>query len=486
NRADGGAFARDGVLLLWLATPVLFFLISRTPVYPHYLLPLSPAPYLALAIAAGDLMNRLRRGAVGSGTPRLQFARPALFATGGLLLALLIAWQGYLALAIYAFAGAQDTPGGLGTPLRVYRELGRVIAGHAERQQGLRVVALCPGQDPRWADPRWDECPAALAFVAGAKANLRYVNYLAETPAPPEDDTEFLFVVAPGADKAEQEIARFGERLAGDSVAVRRGAGEYHFFAVHNHFRDAAQHLATLGRIGDVVLLNAPGQHAVFDRFYPGPLPVAEIQTAGRDQASAVTQVAVLAKSYRRLFVVYRGSEAGDTQGALDTSLNANAYRALDVWRGDVRLALLATEPSPDAWETHAVGSDLGGQLRLVNVALAPGRASLAPGDIVAIRSDWQALRVPEADFTLFVQLLDPQNRVLAQRDVPLLDASRPTSAWQPGTRVTLRQGVLLPPGTGTGTYRLITGVYRSDLPAMPRLAGPGGDAIPIGQVEVR
>jgi 4-amino-4-deoxy-L-arabinose transferase-like glycosyltransferase len=107
NREDKSALARDGLLLLWLLAPPLFYLRSRSPVFPHYLVSLYPAPYLVLGTAATDLLRAV--------SAKRQM-RTAAYALGALLLAVLVVWQSYLSLSIHAFVRVHDTPGGMGTP----------------------------------------------------------------------------------------------------------------------------------------------------------------------------------------------------------------------------------------------------------------------------------------------------------------------------------------------------------------------------------
>ena len=67
QRTSRLVLGRDGVLLLWLVLPVLFFMLWPTEVYPHYLVPIYPAPYIALAVAVFGFGRRVIQGRGAAG-----------------------------------------------------------------------------------------------------------------------------------------------------------------------------------------------------------------------------------------------------------------------------------------------------------------------------------------------------------------------------------------------------------------------------------
>jgi hypothetical protein len=208
-------FKRDGLLLLWLTLPVLFFLRGKSPVYPHYLIPLYPAPYLALAIAAVDALQ---------GIARLRTAKGWLYALAALPLAALIAWQSYLSLSIYAFVDRHDTPEGMGTPIRILREAARTIEHYAETWHSEQAVMVCPGDNPQW-----DECPAVFSFMTDRSLDLRFVDGRASLLFP-QSGTDMPIVVAPGAGTVEEQLSHYAQELPAARVALREGVGAYRFY----------------------------------------------------------------------------------------------------------------------------------------------------------------------------------------------------------------------------------------------------------------
>lgn len=215
------AFARDGVLVLWLLSPLLFYLRSQTDVFPHYLVPLYPAPYLALAVLVVDvgtwIANRSRKRGRSAHVRSLQ-------AAGGIGLGLLVLWQSMLSLSIHAFVDTHDTPGGMGTPIRIYNDVVARIEKYARKWDNPQVVVLCAGDQPRW-----DACPAVFHFLAGRSFDLRLADY-DKTLLFPQSSQDTLIVLTPGHSRAKIELPRHAEELVQERVPLREGVDAFRFY----------------------------------------------------------------------------------------------------------------------------------------------------------------------------------------------------------------------------------------------------------------
>ena len=115
---------------------------------------------------------------------------------------------------------------------------------------------------------------------------------------------------------------------------------------------------------------------------------------------------------------------------------------------------------------------------------LTDGQAVAASGDTLQIGLVWRGLAAPAGNYTVFVQLLDEAGQVRAQKDRWPGDGLFPTSALAEGQAIS--DQLALPLALPSGRYRLIAGMYRGDQPNLPRLAGPGGDFVPLGEIEIR
>jgi hypothetical protein len=96
---------------------------------------------------------------------------------------------------------------------------------------------------------------------------------------------------------------------------------------------------------------------------------------------------------------------------------------------------------------------------------------SLTPEQL-HFRLAWQAERTPSSDYTVFAQLLDRENNLVASYDRPPLDGAYPTSTWLPG-QVIIDPRFIPLSNAPAGEYRLIVGLY--DPIAQQRLKTPAG-----------
>lgn len=129
----------------------------------------------------------------------------------------------------------------------------------------------------------------------------------------------------------------------------------------------------------------------------------------------------------------------------------------------------------------------LGGQLLLQSAALPVEPVSA--GGTLEIPVAWQALAPLDADYTLFVHLLDAGGRLVAQHDKPPFDGFLPTRLWKPGDTLVDIFTLTLPANLAPGPYQLVAGAY---LPATgTTLAVRMGEQevgaeVPLGEVEVK
>jgi len=122
-----------GMLLLWLAAPILLFSWPRLPVELHYLLPIYPVPY----IAAGILVSRLRG----------KWQRLVL---GILLLTAVV--QLAIWFSLQNFISQQATPGGFGTPLAIKLEAANTARQQFTESGAAEILIAGAGDNPQEAE----------------------------------------------------------------------------------------------------------------------------------------------------------------------------------------------------------------------------------------------------------------------------------------------------------------------------------------------
>ena len=224
-------------------------------------------------------------------------------------------------------------------------------------------------------------------------------------------------------------------------------------------YRSMARYIQAVGRPEDAILLNAPGQREVFEYYYDGDLPIYALPEQRPPDAAATTaQVKEIAASHPHLYSLFWATGESDPDGVVEGWLDTHAYKAADSWKGDVRFVIYATQQPTSNWPVQPMDVLLGDQIRLTGSALSSQEVDF--GDVLQLQLNWQAERTPDADYTVFVQLLDERDQVIAQHDAPPVSGERPTSGWQPGEQVSDKHGLLVPAGTAPGDYRLIAGMY--------------------------
>ena len=447
---------------------MLFFLVFSAEVQLHYLVVLYPAPYLLLAAAAQDLYRHL------ASRPGL---RNGLAALGGAALVALVAWQILLVGSIYRFIDLRATPDGWPTPARIVREAARTLAQYASLNPGGEVIVLCQGQVPEW-----DECPAVWTFLTSQLPNARVLDYDDPQFRVYQEAEEALFLLTPGESLAAGELPLLAQALPEADVSLREEQDAYRFYRIHTPYGDIARYLARMAQPGDAVLLVGPDQRATLERFVDGDLPIYELPqpAAGRETTQAALER--LAGQHQRLLVLFRASEASDPEGIVQGWLAEHAYPGRDTWLGPVRAVTTILPGDEAGWSVEQPGANFGDQLQLVEAARSA--QTVQAGEMLALRLAWQTLAPPAANYTLFLQLLDADGRVAAQRDVPLLSGSAPADAWQPGQQAETRVGIALPAGSAPGEYRLIAGLY--DPQTGQRAPVGGGDFLELAAVQVK
>ncbi len=132
---------------------------------------------------------------------------------------------------------------------------------------------------------------------------------------------------------------------------------------------------------------------------------------------------------------------------------------------GQVRL-LAARDDVP-----NPVHVNFGDVLELQGYSVAP--RAVQTGATVRVTLYWAALDAPERDYTVSVQLIDPQTLAkAAQLDAP---PDSPTSVWERGEHVTVERMLSVFPDASPGRYRLRVSVYDAQTLAPLHVRGGAG-----------
>lgn len=104
------------------------------------------------------------------------------------------------------------------------------------------------------------------------------------------------------------------------------------------------------------------------------------------------------------------------------------------------------------------IGANLGNLIILEQAEVLQAR--VRPGEVFAISLRWRPLTTISTRYVVFVHLIGPDGRLIAQEDVEPLRGSRPTDTWVPQMPLWDPHQVTLPPDAPSGTYQVRTGMY--------------------------
>jgi hypothetical protein len=292
--------------------------------------------------------------------------------------------------------------------------------------------------------------------------------------------------------------------VAGASALLllyRQGDARYDKYAVDRFLQPMIADLggarcerAGLGRAcEDVFLMPDPALTDYFLNYLRAPLPWYSLEPKPVDEALATR----LAARYSRILLGRdRNAQSDDQEGRRDWErwLTDHAYK-LDEKRYEDWARLLTFSAAGALAERTRDAITIGeftlseAQLGIEGAGrpsqpLEDGVVEAQPGDVLQVALTWRADRQPEANYTVFLQVLDEASQVVAQSDRWPGDGLHPTAAMPAGSEITDRVAIRLP--ERPGRYRLIAGMYRGDVEGAPRLTGPGGDFIPLAEIVVR
>lgn len=97
----------------------------------------------------------------------------------------------------------------------------------------------------------------------------------------------------------------------------------------------------------------------------------------------------------------------------------------------------------------------------------------------------WESLATPDTSYTVFVQLIDPDGRVLAQSDALPAQGERPTTSWVEGEFISDAHTLNWNISDYSGEAQLITGMYDADNGFQRVWTQNDADRVEIGSVMV-
>ena len=129
---------------------------------------------------------------------------------------------------------------------------------------------------------------------------------------------------------------------------------------------------------------------------------------------------------------------------------------------GEITLPLLTVEGRSRVFQVppiqHPLSADLGGQVEFLGYDL--GTNKLQAGETVHLTLYWRALAEMETSYTVFVHLIDEENRIWGQRDSVPGNGTLPTTGWVEGEVIADEYEFTIKPDAPPGEYLIEVGMY--------------------------
>jgi mannosyltransferase len=235
-------------------------------------------------------------------------------------------------------------------------------------------------------------------------------------------------------------------------------------------------------REGDAVVLDAPNQEEVFRYYYSADAHVYTLPPGlGGNDAATRSAVEDVINAHQRLFVVFWGEAERDPNRIVEGTLDTQTFEVGDQWYGDVRLARYVM-PAELTLERQ-VNVRFGDSITLQGYAL--NADDFQPGDVLQARLDWLTDESLETRYKVFLQLLNRDGVLVAQRDSEPGGGLTLTTTWTPGETVQDNHGLLLPDNLTPGEYQLIVGLYDLDNPSARLTVDDDENYLPLATIRI-
>lgn len=334
----------------------------------------------------------------------------------------------------------------------------------------------------------WLLLPVAMMFGLGLFTDAFLKFLLIASPAWCLMIAAAPWIVAAKTQQTRSERVGRGLLIAGVAVfgigaAVAALPTYYADPFARDNYRGVAKYLAAVGDASsDLVILNAPGQQEVW-RYYDPGLPVLALpMQRPPDPAHVEAQLVEATAAKRRVFALFWATDEADPQQYVERWLDANAFKAMESWQGNLRFVTYALASDLEQTVMSSVWWENGMVLSKVQQP-RPAPQRVTPGNAAMIQLQWFTDRPLTRRYKVSVQLLDDRNQVIAQHDSEPGGGSLPTDRWQVGEKVIDNHGIAIPFGAPPGAHRMIAVLY--DAETGERVRQFGQDLVALGAVIV-
>jgi mannosyltransferase len=243
-------------------------------------------------------------------------------------------------------------------------------------------------------------------------------------------------------------------------------------------YRGLGQTISAQTTPDDAVIVSAAGLQEIVGYYYQGSAPLIPLPTQPNPEETR-QQVQTLITLHPMIYAVYYGEQEQDPQRVVETTLSTQAYPIDTVWWDDMRFARYATTTA----ETLAYSATHTSNLMLQSVRVNQLEFDNDTSKVLTLEFAWQTTETLSTPYKVFVQLLNAEGALVAQRDSEPQNGFMPTTTWQPNTPI-LDHHALLLRDLPTGTYQLIVGLY--DPNTGVRQLVNGVDTLAVLNIEIK
>jgi hypothetical protein len=236
-----------------------------------------------------------------------------------------------------------------------------------------------------------------------------------------------------------------------------------------------------------LVILDAPGQQEVwqyYTKYDQLTMPTLALpQQRPPDPTATIATLEAAVDNRATLYALFWATDEADPERLVERWLDQHAFKGLESWQGNLRFVTYV-QPTDLACNELSSPPRFGKAIRLTALCQPATPQTVAAGEVALVGLRWQTEAGLPQRYKVTVQVLDSRNNVIAQRDSEPVGGSLPTDQWPVGATVVDNHGVLIPPGTPPGAYRIIIALY--DQNSGERLRLPDDhDYFVLGKVEV-
>lgn len=249
-------------------------------------------------------------------------------------------------------------------------------------------------------------------------------------------------------------------------------------------WRGLAKYIYDRAQSGDIIVENF---NEMAPQYYMrGATPIVTVPRDFWPSPADEKSLEQLNQQYHRIWFIPADPELWDPQQFVERYLSRHDERTLDTTIASLRVQLYAT-PVEFQSRIQPVNARIG-QATLVGYRIAKldGDETRLRGDSLTVYLYWRPLQKIDRDLTVFVHLMNADQRVAAQRDSVPVNGTWPTRDWLPGEL--LVDTYSLPLNGAAGTLSLVAGMYDSAtqerIPAWDANGSPIPDnSVPLTQV---